>query len=451
MAWELSADAVYVYFVLPVSCLETGYAVTGQERCVSPELQAAQERLTQLRQQLGNISGVARLEENGVSHGRFSPPPPSSHQAPQSDLLRLQTQLAEWPAHLGWETDALTAVLRPLSRPQTTVNDLAVTPVDTKLAVPALSEPAIPEGTAVFPLYPDLALAMLRNGQTAVGRVWLLLRTMDEAGSGWLTEAHCRKALTARESSWRVCGLRQWRNLLRDGEGIFWQQKNGRLWLASVARVALALGVQRLNQRPVMVPVAILMNKIGVVRAHFYASFHSSRMEQESAERQPIARATLADLSHVTAKTQRTYEKQARVQAERNFAVGELYSPERAKEVAWQKGQASFRLVDVAGKQGRPGAAYVAWQLPNSYSGPHALLGRGRQKRINRQLADLLMKGMAGNGRTTVDTCDCRERRFFRNGRLAAQAFSRARQSDEVYWTAVTPGQTRLWHVVRVR
>jgi hypothetical protein len=289
---------------------------------------------------------------------------------------------------------------------------------------------------------------MLRKGQTAVGRVWLLLRAMDNQGSGWVEETQARANLTIRESSWRICGRRQWRNLLQQGEGIFWQQKNGRLWLASVARVAMALGVSRLIRQPVAIPVVTLTQTLGIVRAHLYASFHSSRMGQEQSGGRPIARATLSELSQVTAKTQRAYEQKANVYAEPNFAVGAPYSPERAEEAAWQKGTASFRLVDVAGKQGRPGAAYIAWQLPNSYSGPHVPLGRGRQKRMNRQLADLLLKGMTGNGREAVDAYDCRTKRYFRNGRLAAQAFSRSAQQGEVYWTAVVPGQTRLWHVL---
>ncbi|MBP9503248.1 MAG: hypothetical protein KBF17_13895, partial [Candidatus Promineofilum sp.] len=37
-------------------------------------------------------------------------------------------------------------------------------------------------------------------------------------------------------------------------------------------------------------------------------------------------------------------------------------------------------------------------QLPNEYTGPHAVLPRGRMKRLNRALADLFHNGMTGNG-----------------------------------------------------
>jgi hypothetical protein len=47
--------------------------------------------------------------------------------------------------------------------------------------------------------------------------------------------------------------------------------------------------------------------------------------------------------------------------SEQNIAVGEQYTTENAQERAWQQGRASFRFVDVKGKQGgRRNREYVA-------------------------------------------------------------------------------------------
>ncbi len=293
---------------------------------------------------------------------------------------------------------------------------------------------------------------MLRTNQTAVGRIWFVLREVDTRGAGWVSEDQCRALLTERDATWRVCGWRQLRNLLRRGEGVFWQRRNGRIWLASVAKAAAALQVERLAQRPTAVPVTILTAKLRVVRAHFYASFHSSRQTADTGRQKPVARATLNDLTTLTPKTQRAYEQTAHVKAQANFAIGKHSSPERLQETAWKKGAASFELVDHNGRQGKAGATYVAWQLPNSYRGPHRIMARGRQKQINRELTDLFMKGMTGNGQKGIDQRTCLVQRYFRNGRLAAQAFNQGKIGEELYWCSPQPIQAttyrQVWHVI---
>ncbi len=429
--------------MLPVSCLETEQDVVSQLKKASSEILAAQARLTELRRQRQIIRQVSGLEEAGHVHGR-SPFLASSCCSQQPTLQSIRANLDNLPLHLGWGSSALTAVLRPHHHPLPPASISAVQPADI--------QEKRPSPTAVFKLYPDLALAMLRTNQTAVGRIWFVLREVDTRGAGWVSEEQCRALLTERDSTWRVCGWRQLRNLLRRGEGIFWQRRNGRIWLASVAKAAAALQVERLIQRPTAVPVTILTAKLSVVRAHFYASFHSSRQTADTGRQKPVARATLNDLTTLTPKTQRAYEQTAHVKAQANFAVGKPSSPERLQETAWKKGAASFELVDRNGRQGKTGATYVAWQLPNSYRGPHRIMARGRQKQINRELTDLFMKGMTGNGQKGIDQRTCLVQRYFRNGRLAAQAFNQGKISGELYWCSPQPAQAtsyrRVWHVI---
>ncbi|NJN55864.1 MAG: hypothetical protein HC804_14640 [Anaerolineae bacterium] len=152
--------------------------------------------------------------------------------------------------------------------------------------------------------------------------------------------------------------------------------------------------------------------------------------------RTPIARDTIAQITHVNPRTQRRYEKAARVRSQTNFAVGGMVNAESSQHVAWQHGNAAFRLNDKKGLQGKNGQSYTAWQLPNSYAGPHRLQPKGQQKRINQALSDLFMQGMTGNGQ-------CRyEKRFYGHGRAAAKAYNR--QIDrEIYWY---DDRTRVWY-----
>jgi hypothetical protein len=262
-------------------------------------------------------------------------------------------------------------------------------------------------------------LALLREEEAAAGRLWL----------GRVTAA-----LTEPDSPPYLCSPRHLRRLLKRGNGRFWtlqEEESGawrRVWLRSQARVADALGVARVAARPVALPLDVLLGPIGDVRAHFYASFHSSRGEEAG----PISRAALAGMSGASPRAQQAYEKRAGVEAEAQFAVGDGETAVSRQETAWQRGRAAFTLVDVRGQQGRPGRRYVAWRLPNRYRGPrcHRRLPAGRRRRLRRQLAGLRTHGGAGNGRMGA-------RRYFSHVRAAVRARGNGRDR---YWPLRRPG-----------
>ena len=132
-----------------------------------------------------------------------------------------------------------------------------------------------------------------------------------------------------------------------------------------------------------------------------------------------------------------------------NYAIGERATLENREEAAWEKGGALFTLKDDRGLQGRRGQVYLAWQMPNSYQGPHAQRGRSRQKHLNRRLADLRKQRDAGNDQAAPR---CFRRLYYRDGAGAARAASR-RAGEGVYW----PGRrgrrgggagSRRWYAV---
>ena len=294
---------------------------------------------------------------------------------------------------------------------------------------------------------------MLQEQEVAPGRIWLLLRHLDRDGRGWVAVADARAHLTGKRSALRVCGWRQLRNLLAQGEGLFWtrnqnQVDEARIWLRSLPRVAAAFGLQRLSLRPVSLPVTVLTETIGSVRAHFYASFHSGRPHQR-----PIARETLAEISNVSRRTQHAYEKKAGIKRQRNWVIGPHHSAQMAQEEAWKRGQALFTFVDDAGAYGRPGQAYLAWQLPNSYAGPHQPQSRGQQKQINRKLADLFMKGITGNGKQAVKLEPALpERRlparFYAQGEEAVRASNQLPATEHYWQTHQRQREVCIWHLL---
>lgn len=399
---------------------------------ISAELKAAQKRLLQLRTELHKSQCSAVEQQVSL----FESERDEQRPFPQTSLIN------QLPSHLGWESNPVTQTIR--REKQQPSNPSCPTAVSVETA--DFHSPTLPRQIKIFP---DIAIGLLRQESVAAGRLWLLLQAADVNRCGWVTEARARQLFTSKRGDLRFCGVRQLRNLLAQGEAVFWTRANGRIWLKSITKVAFALDISRLNMRPVAMPVYVLRQKIGSVRAHLYATFHSSRSKPNQGKK-PIARETVAQLTEVAPRTQRRYERLAKVKRQAQFAIGGQVTTVNLQTRGWEQGQATFQFKDFNGKQGTQGKIYVAWQLPNSYVGPHAQLPKGRQKRINRALTDLFMQGITGN-----DQRPSVARRFFDNGRLAAKSYSRNPEQDH-YWRGVGNGafgeaqhkRYQLWQVM---
>ena len=410
----------------------------------SPELLAANRRLNELRTRVqaerpaidapgGRTAVFCRRSPALLTAG---PADTAVSDAASPDVAEQLAIIAALPSHLGWGSEAVTAVFRQQSTGRGRAST-AIAPGPPPASSP--QPPTVPHPLSIR-LYPDIGLGMLRQEKTAPGRLWLLLHHLDPMGRGCVRIDITKEQLTPKNSNHYLCGKRQLRNLLRAGEGVFWTRDKEHIWLRSAGRVAHALGVERLTGRPVALPVGALLAGIGEFRAHLYAAFHSGRAKGDPrtsfgmpvATGMPIARDTLTDLSGVGQSSQRAYEARLRLRPQVNYAIGEVANEFNEEERVWQQGPALFILKDYRGRQGKQGKSYLAWQLPNSYVGQHQQWPKGRQKRINRQLKDLVMKGMPGNGEGTSET-QKPEKVYFPNGKLAAKAYGRDPERD-LYW-----------------
>jgi hypothetical protein len=432
--------------------------MNGSLAAPSPDLLAANQRLHQLRAQ-AQLQRPANLSLS-------CPPEKETVETPP-----LLVAFAALPDHLGWESVRVTAVLRQHHTPnQEPVPNHHQQPLDPAPPIPSLptqnttgpppfacqTAPRNAQSTppAWVKLYPDIGLMMLRQEFSASGRLWLMLRYLDTQGQGVVNLQTAYQQLTTKSSALRLCGKRQMRNLLRDGEGLYWTQRKGFIWLHSAVRVAAALGVQRLTGWPVALPVSALLSGIGAFRAHLYAAFHSGRAKVQDDRTvvrlgMPIARDTLAELSGTAQSSQRNYEARVGLRKKANYAIGPALTETGRQEQAWQHGQALFELKDHEGQQGKQGKTYLAWQLPNSYSGQHQQRPKGRQKRMNRQLKDLVTKGMPGNIENAVNA-QRPEKRYFPTARLAVQNGDNKRRGESRgrrYWPQWQGGtHSAIWH-----
>ncbi len=439
----------------------------GSNPTPSSQLLEANRTLYELRVQAQVQRQTANVQ-HPTGKKRYSG---TSHKGDHSLKTDCCSFIAHLPDHLGWGSEVLTAVLRhchqesdyvdnsqdwlkhllDLSREESrdtavssssTINNIQSTPSNNQQHL-AESQ----QTNSWVKLYPDIGLGMLRQELAAPGRLWLMLRYLDNEGSGLLRIDILARHLTKKSSPLRLCGKRQLRNLLQAGEGVYWTRDKEHIWLRSAAKVAYTLGVERLTGRPVALPIAALLDGIGAFRAHLYAAFHSGRTKDTPYGEQamPIARETMEQLSGVGQSSQRAYEDRVGIAVQANFAVGEVATEENQENRAWVQGQALFELKDYRGQQGKKGKTYLAWQLPNTYLGQHRHRPRGRQKRINRELKDLVMKGMPGNVGGTSET-QKPEKVYYPNGKLAAKAYGRDPER-ELYWKRHRTGNGRfdLW------
>jgi hypothetical protein len=160
----------------------------------SPALLAAQERLLALREKsqaqraaLGLIPVDNALVDDTVEDGRLA-----SEQQLSAILEPQASANLILPTHLGWGSEPLTAILRRLQveKQASETKDQMSILVDSgsEWPIEPAAEYAVSEPQAATPvsvrIYPDVALGILRQEQTAPARIWYLLRHLDEAGQG---------------------------------------------------------------------------------------------------------------------------------------------------------------------------------------------------------------------------------------------------------------------------
>ncbi len=291
------------------------------------------------------------------------------------------------PTHLGWGSAALSGAVRRANAPEP-VNPTPP-PVSESIQPPDITHSVKDETVTV---HPSLLAAILKQEQTAVGRVWLLARHVDIQGRGWLSIDELRQQLTGKTSPRRISGWRRLRQILQQGDGVFWQRDDrNRLWLRSTVKVAQALDLERFADSPVVLPLTTLLSPIKDIRAAFYATFHAGR------DGQPISRQTLTEITGVSERAQRNYDTHLNVKRVKNFAL--LYADASAEDFYWKNRRAAFQFTDKHGKQGPPGQTYWAQRLPNSYHAPYQQLETNGTKSLNRRLKhDLAKHGTQGNG-----------------------------------------------------
>ena len=152
----------------------------------------------------------------------------------------------------------------------------------------------------------------------------------------------------------------------------------------------------------------------------------------------------MEELTGIPGRMQCLYEKITGTGKQRNIAIGERHTEASVQTRAWTQGGAIFDFIDHHGRQGPAKRHYIAWHLPNSYTGCHEKLQKGRQRKINKRI-DLVNIRARGNS-VGVDQI----KRVFHDGASeAAKAYGRDSEKD-AYWYSESGRRKRkgLWYAL---
>jgi hypothetical protein len=374
--------------------------------------------------------------------------------------------------HYAPPTASSAAHVSPASNPLPDVNLPA--PPAPPLALDATADPADipPETDSTIAIFGKLLAQMIQKGYINEGRVWLLMRFLDkEKGEGRVSVEDLRRALTQRDSPYYCFGWKRLRQILANGDSIFWRRdkKQGTyIHYFGEARVTLHCGLKNLRGWAVSIPVQELSQPIKKIRSLFYDALHSARGD---GYQKPITRRSLSKQGYGDKRTQRDYEKVRGIGREEQFVKLGTYN-----RLAWRQAQAedreaaheriggpAFTFVDYQGRikecpyydrrvhkhphQHHWHYIYILRQIGNAYRGTLPTVKRSR-KWTNRKLKHLC-KIMHPTGSFAVDTVDVpadsdTERMYFSTQEKADEVLTKVTRVLPTFWQDPTKSQEAI-------
>jgi len=285
-------------------------------------------------------------------------------------------------------------------------------------------------------VYADLNVAALERKEAKFLRVWYLIRHINLRGRGWVwfddLKTFCLEHQIMSKDS-----LRQ---TLRDGDGTWWvivdyPDRGRKVCLRGIRRICEHLEIGRVRRTPVMLPLDVF-RKIGDFKAHVYSTMFNGNNK-------PMSRQTIKAISGVSARSQRNYEKRAKVETTQNWARSKL--PHRLSRAAL--GQGEYQRYE-------RGDWYLYKRLPDTRASHYPMARRGMVRRINRLLLsgrDYLIKYAMSKGRSSFwDSYQGRAdffRRYFDKARQILKARNRL---DVVYLRQGRRRDVMIWQPVYI-
>ena len=228
-------------------------------------------------------------------------------------------------------------------------------------------------------VYPDILLHAARKKNGGAGRLWFLAKYFNAGGCGSIPNKAFRQYvindLKVKRGTYDVWLARALHI------GII-QRQDKNLKLAGYAAAAVIVGCDHIG-RGEYLPLEKFIKKgwLGYV--------WTTWIKSHKLEDRPISRRTMRELSGIPERSQRLYDKQAGTKIQANYA----------KDTTRPGSQGMIEYINEFEQDKIKSKAFlnsgeITWRLPNSYKTKHIEEApKGRLRRINNQLQDLLNNG----------------------------------------------------------
>lgn len=245
-------------------------------------------------------------------------------------------------------------------------------------------------------LWPAIGLAAKNNHRLTAWRAWELARHYDRAGSGVVEHADLLRFYTLNLNLSLSTGRNYIQCAVNAGFFMPLTRRNGSKWylLRGAVGVALSLGLSSVETKRVSVPVKDLTGK-GWRKVLWTAKI-------AACQERPISRAKLEELTHIPAKSQRSYESKTGVTTtpiyihDENTPVSSLNylrydHPDYPKPHAFPRYDANLNR------------AIIVYRAPDKRHAPASYSqSRGRSKKVNHALKLLSFSGQERHTRVSL-------------------------------------------------
>lgn len=248
--------------------------------------------------------------------------------------------------------------------------------------IPRAAEHATAADLPRVRVYPDITAAAHQVQHDAACRVYLIAQSADATGGGRLHRDQLNTALSG------VYGQRRTRQVIAAGENIFWTIAGDYIYLRNPARVLVALGGDRLQSKPVLVPLASITGGIHEYRA---TAVYGAYLTGRRLDNNPISQSAIRTRIGIAESTQRTYRNKSGTNASGIIARRGIlilgHKPADASDIYWRYGRSAFVFTDYLGKINRPGQSYMAKSIPSTYTATTQVTANlGRYRKLKRKL-----------------------------------------------------------------
>jgi hypothetical protein len=147
-------------------------------------------------------------------------------------------------------------------------------------------------------LFPELAHAALKQGETGLLATWAVLRANDAVGAGRLDGEAAVAAVMAGRGVSRHRALQ----LLREGAPRYWTRSDDVVWIPSAKKLVVVLGVERVSTERLLDP-DVFRSSPAKLRAAFYSMVYATDKGGS-----PLTRRKTRQITGVPESTQRRYD-----------------------------------------------------------------------------------------------------------------------------------------------